>query len=234
MSILDIFRPAAPAAPAANPHVANNPQVPSANNSPQQQPTQSNPNPESPTDKFKDLWNTTPNSSENSNPNFQLAPEQLNKVASGLNFTQGISQEAVAKVAAGGEEAVQALGEILNVFGQNIFKTNAQFTSNLTEAGYGAAQKQLNSNLPTLVKQQLSTSELFTANPALRDPAIQPVVRALHSQLTQQHPEATPAEINGMLSDYMGRLGGAFNKADPTATEKAKGEENFDFSSFLS
>lgn len=246
MSFMDIFRkPAQPQQQQqpvqqqpgqqqpANQHVETNPQVPNSSNTPQQQPTPENPNPQSPNDKFAGLWNTPTNNANGQAPNFKLAQEQLDQVASKINFSQGISQDALSKVAAGGQEAVEALGQILNQFGQNVFKTNAQFSSHITEAGYGAAQEQLNKGLPTLVKQQLSTSQLFESNPALRDPAIQPVVRALHSQLTQQHPEASPAEINGMLSDYMSRMNGAFNKADDSKTKQTKQDNSDDFSSFL-
>lgn len=247
MSIMDIFRKPVqqaqqPSQPAqqpgqqpANQHVETNPTVPNSSNTPQQQPTPQNPNPESPNDKFKDLWNNPSNQSADQAPNFRLAPEQLDQVASKINFTQGISQETLGKIAAGGPEAVEAMGQILNTVGQNIFKTNAQFSSNITEAGYGAAQQQLNRGLPTLVKQQLSTQELFSANPALRDPAIRPVVQALHSQLTLQHPEASPSEINGMLSDYMSRMSGAINKPadDANKVNESKREAFDDFSSFL-
>lgn len=242
MSVFDMFRkpqaqqpqPQQPQ-PQGNQHVQTNPTVPNQTNTPEQQPSAQNPNPESPVDKFKDLWNT-PNHSADQNPVFTLQPEQLNQVASKLNFSQGISQETLAKVAAGGDEAVKALGEVINIMGQNIFKNSAQFTSHITEAGYGAAQQQINKGLPNLVKQQLSTSQLFESNPALRDPAIQPVVRALHSQLTQQHPEASPAEINGMLSDYMTRMNGAFSKTGEQGNkgQSNQGQDNFDFSSFLS
>lgn len=240
MSVFDMFRkpqaqsqPQQQPQPQGNQHVQTNPTVPNQTNTPEQQPSAQNPNPESPVDKFKDLWNT-PSHSADQNPVFTLQPEQLNQVASKLNFSQGISQETLAKVAAGGDEAVKALGEVINIMGQNIFKNSAQFTSHITEAGYGAAQQQINKGLPTLVKQQLSTSQLFESNPALRDPAIQPVVKALHSQLTQTYPNASPTEINGMLGDYMTRMSGAFGKENGQDKQRQNsGPDNFDFSSFL-
>ena len=221
-----------PAQQQPNQHVNNNPTVPNDTNVPAQQATNEPSTGQSPTDQFKDLWSNAGSQQGNQTPNFQLNPDQLNQVASRVNFTNGITQDHMTKVMAGGQEAAQALVEILNTVGQNVFKTNAQFTSNLTEAGYNSAQKTIGSTLPTLVTSHLSKNELFQANPQLRNPTFAPVVEAMHAQLQSKYPGATPAEINAHMGELLKQFGTAMNPAAPQQNIP-KGPDQADFSSFL-
>ena len=214
-------------------HVQTNPMVPNGTNSPQQQPTTANPNPESPVAKFDDLWKMEP-TQPNQAPNFKIDPQQLNKVTSSMDFSRSVSRDDLAKIAQGGEEAVGALVNVLNNFGREVFSTSAQFSSHMTESGYNTAQQVLDRGLPNLVKKQFTQNELFQSNPKLREPALQPLVMAIQSQITQKYPNATPQEVNSMLSQYMDSVGKAFTKDDPEPQKGgAQSGANFDFSSFL-
>ncbi|MFV0408914.1 MAG: hypothetical protein ACK5LJ_04200, partial [Paracoccus sp. (in: a-proteobacteria)] len=165
-------------------------------------------------------------------PNFKLDPEQLNRVSGGMDFTKSISRDDLSKVAAGGEEAVGALVNVLNKFGQQVFSTSAQFSSHMTEAGYNNAQQAIDRGLPNVVKQQLTRSELMASNPKLREPALQPLVTAIQSQIAQKHPNATSQEVNAMLEQYFSEVGKTFAKPDQQA-QKPSGSQEYDFSSFL-
>lgn len=216
-----------------NPHVAGNPTVPSG-----QEPG-ANPNPKteatvSPTDKFKDLWQTDPNAQSNNNqPNFKLNPEQLQNVTGKMDFTKSLKQEDMAAIAQGGEGAVAALGNILNSFGRELFGANAQFASHLTETGYNSASKIIDQGLPGVVRSQMTAQQLYASNPKLKDPALQPLVGALQGQFSAKHPNASPQEINDMVSEYFTTVvGGAFAKPEDTSA-KDKYNQAADFSSFL-
>lgn len=237
MSILSTLfssKPAAPA-PTENQHVQNNPTVPSGNNVPATPVSGEPQNGQSPTDQFKDLWSTPPTQQGNQAPNFQLTPEQLSGVTSKMNFASGISQDQFAKVAAGGQEAAQALADIVNQVGRQAFTASAQFSSNLTEAGYNTANQRIGAALPTLVTNHLAKDSLYQANPKLRDPAIQPMVEALQSQLQMKNPNATPQEINASVNAYFERVQQVIGAPAAAANAQAASTQaDFgDFSSFL-
>lgn len=214
-------------------HAENNPTVPNSTNTPTQTPSAGEPNPQSPNAQFQELW-TIGNQQPNQQPNFQINPEQLQKTAGQLNFAKSVNPEDLAKVAAGGEEAVNAMVNILNTVGREVFSVNAHFASNMTEAGYQNAQKAISTGLPTLVNKQLSQNELFASNAKLRDPALQPLVRAIQSQITEKYPNATPSEVNSMVNDYFTKtVAGAFAPAQSQQADQNSQNSNYDFSSFL-
>lgn len=210
----------------------NNPMIPDTSNSPQQVPTPENPQPESPVAKFDDLW-TIESTQPNQAPNFKLDPQHLSKVSSQMDFSRAVSQDDLSKIAQGGEEAVGALMNVLNSVGRSIFSTNAQFTSHMTEQGYSTAQQAIDSGLPNLVKKQFSQNELFQTNPKLKEPALQPLVMAIQSQVAQKHPNATPSEVNAMVNQYFTEVvGKSFTPEQPQQQQSAQSQA-FDFSSFI-
>lgn len=241
MSIFNIFRPNAqqpqqqgqPSTP-ASPHVENNPTVPNNTNTPPAPaPSPENPQGQSPTDGFKDLWKMEPNQ-QGQAPNFKLNPEHLQQTAGKLDFTKAVNRDDLQKIAGGGDEAIGALMNVLNTFGQAVFSTNAQFSSHLTEAGYKAASESIDRGLPNLVKKQFAQSDLFTKNSKLRDPALQPLVLAIQSQISDRHPNASPAEVNAMVEQYFNStVATAFKKEDDKESQGSKASLPDDFSSFL-
>ena len=213
-------------------HVNNNPTVPNQSN--QMPPNNAaQPGDESPTDKFKDLWQNTPNASADNTPNFRLNPETLAQHTQKMDFTRSVNGDDLQKIAAGGQEAVDALKNILNGVGRDIFSNTAQFSSHMTESGYRVAQQSIDKGLPDIVRRQMSSQELYQANPKLRDPAMQPLVSAIQMQISQKYPNATPAEVNGMVSEYLGSVvAPAFSKEDPAQAQN-KVNPATDFTNFL-
>ena len=238
MSVFDMFRkqPKQPIPPSgANPHVEANPTVPNSTNTPQQNPTPSDPAPQSPNAEFAELWKMEP-TQPNQSPNFKLDPQQLSQVTGNMNFAKSVRQEDLAKIVSGGEEAVGALMNVLNSVGREIFSTNAQFSSHMTEAGYNSAQQAIDRGLPNLVKKQFTQNELFQSNPKLREPALQPLVMAIQSQISQKYPNASPSEVNGMVDKYFNDVvAKSFAKEDPKQQETGSPQQgaNFNFASFL-
>ena len=243
MSVFDLFRKNPPQQQGQqppqgqdgnNPHVTNNPTVPNSTNTPEQNPSASNPDPKSPNAEFADLWKMEP-TQQNQAPNFRIDPKQLSQVTGNMDFSKSVSRDDLAKIVQGGEEAVGALVSVLNSVGREIFSTNAQFSSHMTEAGYNTAQQAINQGLPNLVKKQFTQNELFAANPKLRDPALQPLVMAIQSQITQKYPNASAGEVNGMVDKYFNDVvAKSFNKDGQGQSQNQSGPvANYDFSSFL-
>lgn len=241
MSVFDVFRknppqqnqPQQQSPQNESAHITNNPTVPNSTNTPEQNPTPQNPNPVSPNAEFADLW-TMNNTQSNQAPNFKLNPQQLNQVTGNLNFAKSVNQDDLAKIVQGGEEAVGALVNVLNSVGREIFSTNAQFSSHMTEAGYNSAQQAIDRGLPNLVKKQFTQNELFQANPKLREPALQPLVMAIQSQIAQKYPNASPQEVNGMVDKYFSEVvSKSFSKDSESPQAQSGKSNNYDFSSFL-
>lgn len=217
----------------ASQHVQANNQVPQQSNSPVQQPTPENPNPQSPNAEFGDLWSTVAQQ-QNQGPNFKLDPAKLNEHLSKADFTAAISRENAAKIMAGGEDAVTAMMTMLNEFGREVFSKAAGFSSNLAESSYTHATSTMQRGLPDLVTKQLSQQELFTANPKLRDPALQPMVQAIQSQVQSKHPNATPSEVNAMVNRYFSdHVVKAFTPDSAQQNNQGQAKTADDFSSFL-
>lgn len=213
-------------------HVQANPTVPNGT-----EPT-ANPNPtteqsQSPTDKFKELW-SNPNQPTNQAPNFKLNPEQLKSVTGTMDFTKSVSREDLSKIAQGGEGAIEALGNVLNAFGREVFGASAQFSSHMTESGYQSASKVIDNGLPSAIKKQLTEQHIYQSNPKLKDPALQPLIGALQGQFSAKHPNATAQEINDLVSEYMTTVvGAAFTKEEPASAATQKQNGATDFSGFL-
>lgn len=219
------------AQPQQNPHVQGNPTVPTGNE-PAANPHRETQATQSPTDKFKELWSTT-NQPTDQAPNFKLNPEQLSKVSGSMDFTKNIDRGDLAKIAQGGEEAIAALGNVLNSFGREVFGASAQFSSHMTESGYQSASNVIDKGLPGAIKRQLTEQHIYQNNPKLKDPALQPLIGALQSQFSSKHPNASAQEINDLVSEYMTTVvGAAFTKEDPQQKTKDYNAAA-DFSSFV-
>lgn len=242
MSVFDLFRKNAPQQGQQQPqpqgesaHITNNPTVPNSTNTPEQNPTPQNPDPKSPNAEFADLWKMEPTQT-NQAPNFRIDPKQLSQVTGNMDFAKSVSRDDLAKIVQGGEEAVAALVNVMNAVGREVFTTNAQFSSHMTEAGYNTAQQAINQGLPNLVKKQFTQNELFQANPKLRDPALQPLVMAIQSQITQKYPNASAGEVNSMVDKYFSDVvAKSFSKGDQGQQSQGQSgaPSNYDFSSFL-
>lgn len=218
--------------PNAGQHVNNNPTVPNDNN---QMPQNNNQQPgdQSPNAKFADLWQNPVNAPGNAAPNFRLNPEALAQRTAQMDFAKNVNQADLQKVAQGGEEAVQALSNILNDVGRNVFGMTAQFASHMTESGYNVAQQSIDRGLPDIIRKQMSQQELMASNPKLKDPALAPVVSAIQTQMSMKYPNATPAELNGMVAQYFESVvGPAFAKESPASAQQ-KANPAMDFSGFL-
>lgn len=216
-----------------NQHVANNPTIPNGTNVPSQTASSEPPNGQSPTENFAQLWSTPSQQQGNQQPNFKFEPAQLTQVASKMDFTQGLNPETLTKIQQGGPEGVQAFMDALNHVGRQAFTQSATLSSHLTEQGYQAGTQSVNKALPNLVNNHLAKDALFNSNPALRDPALAPLVSAVQLQIQQQHPNATPAEINSAVQAYFaGPVAKAFAPQKP-AEATSNGPDAFDFSSFM-
>jgi hypothetical protein len=197
-------------------------------------PGNSDAEPASPLAAFTDIWQspTTPNSND-SGPMFaNLDPAKLMESARKVNFAGALTQENLQKIQAGGAEAIQALQESLNSVAQTVYAQSALATTKIVEQALGKQQERYDANLPSLVKKFSVGENLSAANPILSNPAIQPLVEALKSQLIQKNPNATGAEIQTQVTDYFAALGNVF-APKPAAAKNAKVSKSEDWDTFF-
>lgn len=183
----------------------------------------------SPTDKFADLWEPVKqDESKKGQEPEGLTPEKMLEAAGKVDFKRVLDQESLAKIKAGGDDAVQALAELLNKTAQTVYGQSTVVAHKLIEAEVNKARKEFAEQIPGLVKKQNMRESFLTENPAFKKPSVAPVVEAIQSQLAQKYPKATTAELNAMAKDYLQAAALDFSPAAPKDSTPAKGEVDWD------
>lgn len=236
MSIFDLFRGGAnpnavqkqagnqdPMNP-QNPNLQNqNPQMQQPLQQPNQQSANQNPqvpaanpaNPQSPAVEFQDLWTIDPKQkgpADLGDFSFQFDPAKVEQQVAGLDFTRNLSPDLLAKINAGGPEAMSALLAAMNVVGQQAMKTSLLASTRITETGIKNSGQRIKDNLPGLVRNESVSNALREDNPLFNDPATAPIMEAITQQFTQKFPNATPQEIREQAKKYMVNFAGTAAK----------------------
>lgn len=193
------------------------------------------PEPASPLDKYKDLWQpvaTDPNAPQQQQ---SVDPAKLMDAARKVDFSSALNQETLAKVAAGGDEAIKALLESFNSFGQQVYGQSAVTTARIVEQAVAQARDQFISEIPTVIKNQGARNKVFDDNPAFKHPAIAPMIDAQVQQLAQKFPKASPAELTSMAKDHLQAMAALISP--PKATGSADGktsDQGVDWDAYMS
>ena len=215
----------APAQPASSAVTAPNGTVPADANKPGEQ---------SPTAKYADLWEPPKTEETKPGEQSQLTPEKMLEAASKVDFRKVLDQESLAKIKAGGDEAVAALADLLNKTGQTVYGQSVVVSKKLIDQAVSEAESRFAKEIPNLVRRQTAQEALISENPAFKDPAVAPVVAAIQSQLQLKFPKATASELSEMARDYMKQAAGVLS-SDPKAlaaaqasAKKKAGEDDWD------
>lgn len=237
MSIFDIFssKPAAAPAPTAPAQpAANNPAQPAPNTDPAAAVTPAPAPAATPLDQFTKLWETDPNSGTPADTSLfgAVDPKKVFEAAKGANFASAIPQDVLAAVANGGDGAVAALQQAINASTQAAFAQSTIAATKLIEQAIAKATEQNMAALPGLVKRHAAADSLQTENPALSNPAAQPIISAIQAQLAIKYPDATASQLAQMAKDYLGNFAEVVKPTKPVeAAKPAAGE--MDWSNFL-
>ena len=154
------------------------------------------------------------------------------EAAGKVNFAQILDKEALAKVQAGGDEAVQALAGLLNQTAQAVYGQSAIAANKIVEQAVSQAEQKFASKVPGLVTQQAAQAKLLAANKALANPAVAPIVNMIQTQLAAHYPNATSDELATMAQDLMKGAADVFNPAAPAQAETKKADPD-DWSDYL-
>lgn len=222
--------------PNPNANVQSNTLIPNNNNTPVHlDPNTGKPlNSDPPMSKFGDVFTLTPSNSNTQQPSFNLDPEKFNATVAQMNFADGVfTPELSAQILKGGEEAVQALQLAMNQVGRKAFAKAAEFTTKATEFGFNESRKSIATDLPSQMRRQSATQSIYEAHPGLNNPATKPLVDTMTANFADKYPNATPAEIQGLLVEYFDGVGSLFTKPQTiqSARDQSKAAAS-DFSSF--
>lgn len=228
------------------PNPTNNPQ----NNPPPQQTQQTQqtdangvvPKQEpSPTDQFKTLWETPAPDEKDQNQlaSVSVDPAKLMEAAGKVDFRKVMDPELLKKVAAGGEESIAALSEMLNKTVQTVYGHSVVAANKMVTEAVNLAEQRFAAQVPTLVKKQAASEKLFSENAAFQDPMVQPLIAAVQAQIAAKNPKATAADIEAYTKKYLAETAKIIAPAakDLPADKKKAGSqsapESEDWSDFL-
>lgn len=211
--------------PAQGPNTAPQGVVPNDPNNPNKgTPNDENAN-KSPLDSFADLWQTKPkdpNAPANATESMEIDAEQLHQHVAKLSFTDSISQDTLQKIAAGGEDAVSALVEVVNAVGRNVLAQSTLVGNKLAQRVATHEAKNLQGSLESRIKAMQLSSNLVEANPLFNNPAVKPVIDSVKDQLVEKFPDATSAELTKMAQEFVIAMSTALN---PNATQQQQNQQ---------
>ncbi len=178
----------------------------------------------SPMDGFKDIWSNTPIDPKAPAP---FDPKQIYAsadhtkmltAARKLDFTKNVPPEQLAKIAAGGAEAVEAFKLIINTVTQDAYAASLFGASRMAQAGFDQYDAGLGTQLPQRIKALNVSEGLRNDNPALAHPSAAPIIQAIEQQMVAKYPNATAQEIRQHANNY---LNGFIGLVQAPATKKA-------------
>ena len=171
--------------------------------------------PESPMAKFTELWDpVTANSASPSGPT-PLNSDDVAKAMSKADFSSAITPENLSAIAMGGEAAQQAFAQSLNAVAQAVMTRATLVNSKLMDQRVNEAVEAYAAKMPEALRSQTAAAHLKDTIPLYSNPAVRPVVEATQAQLLQKYPNATPAQINSMVQDYLQAMGDYFAPPKP-------------------
>lgn len=135
----------------------------------------------------------------------QLSPEKQSEIFSKLNFTSGIDKKHLAAIKAGGDDAEQALLEVLNAQGRSVATTLFKGISSMTESAFAGAEKRFLDKVPGSVNGIISANNL-AKHPIMSKSEYAPMVEMVRSQIQTKNARATPEVIESLVSKYFDNM----------------------------
>src|SRR5438874_153572 len=186
-------------------------------------------------DAFADIWNTAPNPGQQGQPLFNVSQDKMMEAARKQNFVNGINPEHLAKAAAGGQEGIQAILDIVNTATQNAYAQSAFAGTKLIEGALDKSQFARTSDLDNRFKTLTVSNSLQAENPIFSNPAAKPMLDSIQQNLIVKYPNATPTELANMAKSYLQEFVSAANapQAQQQQQQQAAAKKGDDWSAFF-
>jgi hypothetical protein len=248
MGIMDIFRSAP--APQPGPLTAKTTPQTDANgvvppntdiNDPNKNNAPADGGNKSPMAEFHDLFKVPvvdpKNPPKRSALDFDIDPQKMMEAAGKVDFASAIPAELLAKIKAGGEDAVTANILAMNIIAQKTYGQAAVAAAAITKESMKAARAEFASEIPAMLKALNLDAGLRDKNPLFEDPAVAPIIEGLKANILEKHPNATPQQLQSMAENYVEKFANSFSKK-PTAPKgktgsRQAGEPDDDWETFL-
>ena len=176
---------------------------------------------DSPLAAFNTLWDDVPNKEgEPKSPVQTLDPVKLQEVIAKSDFSQSVSQENLAAIQAGGDEAATAFASSMNQVAQTVMNQSLLASNKMIEQAVERVNQTWEAKLPEILKKQNLNESLISSDPLFKNPAIKPIMEATQQQLASKYPTATVAELKTMTQDYIKAMGEAFSPKPVTPASK--------------
>jgi hypothetical protein len=183
----------------------------------------------SPSEQLAELWKIEPpkdGAPTLTSPTLNLDPAKLQQLTQAMDFTKGVlNQDDLAKVAAGGPEAMQVMMKAINATAQNAFAQSLTATSKLVETSMAQNVNNLQAALPGVVKTQQMHNAIVSSSPVFTDPAVAPIMQMLTSQLVKAYPNATSDEITKHAQAAVMNIGKVVTGNDPQVPKQVQQKE---------
>ena len=199
--------------------------------------------PKIPLDQFADLFappvdkDGKPIQNTPDAPMFSYDPQKMLEHARKMDFTKTVTPDMLQKVAAGGEDAVKAMVQIMNTVGQEAFANAAVAAAKLTEHGLTKAESKFADKLPNFFKQQ-NVTESLRQEKLLQHPAVAPMVDSVKQQIISKYPDASGEQIKEMVVTYFQNFAKSFVPTDESSSQRSipgnRKQDNTDWSRFFS
>jgi hypothetical protein len=155
--------------------------------------------PASPLDSYKGMWDTkAADPAAMAGVSLNLDATKIGEAAKNLDFTKSINPEQLAAATKGDPTALAA---IISQAGQAGFTQSIAVTGKIVEAALAKQAEQFQAAIPGMLRQQTLQTQA-PANSVLTDPAVQPLVATVTSQMAAKYPQATPSEIGKHVNDF--------------------------------
>lgn len=183
--------------------------------------------PASPLDSFAALWQT-PTTADGkpaglpvdplAQPIIQLDPAKVQEAASKLDFTGNIPPERITQALSGDPAALSA---VINQAVQNAVVGLTINQGNTLNQALQTNNTRFTSSLPTQIKK-VQLSDTLSDNPVFQHPAVAPLVQALKQSQFAKNPNASVAEIDATVGQYLAGLATAMQDASPERVAQQK------------
>ena len=169
--------------------------------------TTQQPQPTPPEDMFKDLWSNDPKQEEQQGINFNIAPDKLQELATkNIDLGNLMTPDLQQRIMAGGQDALAALTEAMNITGRTVYANSIQGTTKLVQMAAQDAEARITASLESKFKLMGLNDHLANTNPALQDPMLKPIVESCKAQVVKKFPNASSTEIAKITDQYFNQI----------------------------
>lgn len=184
----------------------------------------------SPSEQLAELWKIEPPKEPKAAiqaPTLNFDPAKVQQLSQGMDFTRNlVTQDDLAKIVAGGPDAVNVLMQTMNKVGQNVFAQATLANAKIVQGSLDANATNLQAALPSMVKTHTMQEAIVNSNPVFNDPAVAPILDILKQQLVQAYPNATAQEIQAHANKAVLNLGKVVGAQDAQTTQTAQVQRN--------